>query len=99
MIYHIGTFKLADKARASEAADLLLKLKDIVPGTADYKVGINFTDKPTAATVCIIGAFETKEDFEAYMAHPVHTAEVAPKIAELCNHEYIERMASCDFEA
>jgi len=98
MVWHIGTFKLADPEKAQEAVDLLYKLKDIVPGTIDYKVGINLMQSPTAATVCLIGVFDSKETLEAYMNHPVHIEEVGPAIIEMCNYEILERMTSCDME-
>lgn len=98
MIYHVGMFKLVDPSRAQEAVELLYRLKDVVPGTIDYKVGANFVNKPTAATVCLIGVFDSKETLTAYMEHPVHTKEVAPLIGEMCNNEYVERMVSCDMD-
>ena len=98
MVCHVATFKLAEPSRAQEAADALWRLKDIVPGTMDYKVGINFKDSPTNASLCLIGVFDTKEHFEEYMNHPVHIEEVAPAVIELCDYEIIERMVSCDFE-
>ena len=98
MVYHVATFKIVDTSRAQEAADALWRLKDIVPRTIDYKVGINFKETPATAAVCIVGIFDNKEHLEEYMNHPIHTDEVAPVVAELCDYEIIERMVSCDFE-
>lgn len=98
MIYHVATFKLPDPSKAQEAADALWRLKDVAPGTVDYKVGIHYkTVTPTAAAVAIVGVFEDEAALDAYMSHPVHTDEVAPILAELCDYEVIERMVSTDF--
>lgn len=99
MICHVGIFKLVDPTRAQEAVDALWRLKDIVPGTVDYKVGAHcFQRTPTNADVCLVGVFDTEESFQAYMNHPIHTDEVAPVLAELCDYEIIERMISCDIK-
>ncbi len=98
MIYHVATFKLVDPSKAQEAADALWRLKDVAPGTIDYKVGIHYaTVTPTTAAVAIVGVFDTEEHFQMYMNHPIHTDEVAPVLAELVDYEIIERMVSTDF--
>ncbi len=98
MIWHVATFRLTDPSTADQAAKALWRLRDIVPGTIDYQVGISFIDTPTTAKVCAVGKFTDMQAFDAYMNHPVHTDEVAPLLAELVNYEIIERMVSCDFE-
>lgn len=98
MICHVGTFKLADPNRAEEAIEAIMRLKDIVPGTMNYVAGKCFFPTPTNADVCLIGVFDTKEHYNEYMNHPIHTDEVAPFLIELCDYEIIERMRSCCFE-
>ena len=98
MIWHVATFRLVDPSKAQEAADLLSRLKDIVPGIVEYRVGIDFAKAPNSAAVCLVSKFENREAFDAYMNHPVHPDEVAPDLGELVDYEVLERMASTDFE-
>lgn len=98
MIVHVGTFKLVDKSKKQEAVDLINKLRDIVPGMVDYKVGANMADTPTSFDVCLIGVFEDKAALDAYNNHPVHVDIVGPGLVEMCDYEIMERMGSCDFE-
>jgi len=98
MVWHVATFRLVDPSKAEEAAGLLRRLENIVPGIIEYQVGIDFMKAPNSADVCLVGKFDSRESFDAYMNHPVHTDEVAPDLIELVDYEIIERMASTDFE-
>jgi len=82
----------------STAAELLKSLKDVAPGTIDYKVGINFRKGPASAEVCPIGVFEDRQAFDTYMSHPHHRNVVSPGISKLIGGDFTARASSCDFE-
>lgn len=97
MVWHVATFKLDDRSKAQEAADILYTLKDVVPGIVGYTVGVDFVGKANSADVCLVGVFKDKETFEAYMKHPHHTNVVSPAVMGMIGGDYITKTTSCDF--
>jgi hypothetical protein len=53
------------------------KLLDI-PGIVDIAIGKNFGERSRGFDYCMRVTFETREDLDAYEAHPIHADVVVP---------------------
>lgn len=72
MIRHIYLFKLKDKAKLQEAADMMMTLKEHVPYMTDIEVGIDFKGADNSYELCELCTFENREDFERFGTDPYH---------------------------
>ena len=79
----IGTFKPEiDGATKAEELDVLRAIKEKVSGVVDLQVGLSTGWIGSENSVVMTVDFETKEDFDNFIAHPYHTDYVAKKGAE-----------------
>lgn len=79
----IGTFKedISDANKAEEL-DILRAIKENVSGVVDLQVGLSTGWVGSENSVVMTVDFATKEDFDAFIAHPYHTGLVSQKGAE-----------------
>ncbi len=94
MITHIVLIKLKD---SNEEAIIGLKnklmgMKGKIEELKDISVGADFVHAEISYDVALIAQFNTKEDLNAYIAHPAHT-EVG-KYVEAVQ----DKIAAVDFE-
>lgn len=95
MITHIVLIKLKD---SNEEAIISLKnklmgMKGKIEELKDITVGADFVHAEISYDVALIAQFNTKEDLNAYIAHPAHIE--AGKYVEAVQ----DKIAAVDFEA
>jgi hypothetical protein len=84
MIVHNLMLKLKDRSEASicKAKDVLLGMKGKIEPLRDVQVEADMRHAPTSYDLMLVAHFDSMEDFEAYLVHPVHV-EVARYVAEV----------------
>lgn len=73
MIRHIYLFKLKNKEKVQEAADVLMTLKEKIDYIQDIEVGIDFKRAENSYELCELCTFKNREDFERFGSDPYHT--------------------------
>jgi len=79
MIVHIVMFQFKEahkKANIIQAKQMLENLMGAVPSLKSIDVGLNFSEEDRAMDLSIITSFASREDLEAYAAHPEHVKVV-----------------------
>ncbi|MDR0641569.1 MAG: Dabb family protein [Treponema sp.] len=92
MIVNNLLFKLKDSSREKleEAKNVLSGLKGSIPALLDSRVELDINAGKSAYDIMVINSFNSPEDMQAYLEHPVHikAAEyITPameKAASLC---------------
>jgi hypothetical protein len=81
MVKHIVFWKLKDKALGkskTENARLIKEkleaLNGRIPGLLSLEVGFDFSQTHDSADIALCSTFANREDLDAYMEHPEHTA-------------------------
>ena len=76
MITHIILLKLKDTGRDNIAGmkDRLLGMQGQIECLRDIAVGVDFVHAPISYDVAMIAHFASREDLDAYLAHPAHAA-------------------------
>lgn len=99
MIKHIVMWRFQENAGGHSKTDNLKAAKealDTLPSKIlkiqDYQVGINFVESDAAYDMVLISAFQSKDDLDAYRAHPDHVA-----VAQFVKSIVYER-ATVDYE-
>ena len=94
MIDHVIAFKAPNLDAAAEQ-ELFAKLAELqhVPGVRGFALGRNFGDRSRGFDVCMRITFDTREDLDAYEAHPIHKDVVA------YNRKVTEEHICFDFES
>ncbi|GBG55872.1 stress responsive protein [Sporomusaceae bacterium FL31] len=84
MITHIVVLKLNDTSKdgIDEMKNRLLGMKGEIEYLQDITVGVDFMHAPISYDIVMIAHFDSKEDLDAYIAHPVHV-EVGRYIEEI----------------
>lgn len=84
MITHIVALKLNDTGKESIDAlkKRLLGMKGQIKYLRDISVGVDFVHAPISYDIVMIAHFDSKEDLDAYIKHPVHV-EVGKYIEEI----------------
>ncbi len=79
MIDHVIVFKPLPGLTPEDEAKLWSRLRELadLPGVVDYALGRNFGDRSRGFDVCMRVTFRTREDLDAYEAHPGHLDVVA----------------------
>ncbi len=75
MIRHILLFRFnedIDQVIRTEMVERLQGLEELCPTIGKWSIGVNFADSPSAYDVVEIGDFASREDLDAYKAHPAH---------------------------
>ena len=75
MIKHIVLWRLKDADKSANALIIKEKLEALqgkIPQLLKAEVGINFNPADNAADVALYSEFASREDFEAYVIHPLH---------------------------
>jgi len=81
MIEHMVWIKFRDgvsEERVGEHMAALAGLADNVPGIVDLKIGENFCDHSGGYTHGLLIQFESRQNLDAYVAHPNHVAVAQP---------------------
>ena len=85
MVKHIVMWKLKDgpdkKERAEKIKRLLEDLRGKIPGLIQIEVGIDFSNTPASADICLYSELESREALQQYQVHPLHEA-VKPVVTE-----------------
>ena len=94
MIDHVIAFKAPD-LDADEEKELFAKLAELahVPGVREFSLGRNFGARSRGFDVCMRITFDTREDLDAYEAHPIHREVVA------YNRQVTQEHICFDFES
>lgn len=90
MVKHIVVWRLADTPDKMEKAKAIKEnleaLKSKIEYIKEISVNMNFNETESASDIVLETVFETKEDLNAYIAHPDHKAVganyVRPNVAE-----------------
>ncbi|MCF7916815.1 MAG: Dabb family protein [Candidatus Omnitrophica bacterium] len=89
MIKHIVFWKIKDSYQGknkeeliSEAKEMLVNLKTLIPEIKKIEVGSNISSSPAALDLALYSEFATEEDLNLYRDHPEHqkVAEYIKKI-------------------
>jgi hypothetical protein len=79
MIKHIVMFKLKDEAEGNRKEENARKIKEILDALPKkisqiklYEVGINISESPSAADLCLVSGFQSVDDLNKYRVHPDH---------------------------
>lgn len=72
MIKHVYLYKLTDKARAQEAAGMLMTMEDRIPSVAKVETGIDFSGAAASFDLLEMVCCPTEEDFRAFCVDPYH---------------------------
>jgi hypothetical protein len=79
MVKHIVMFRLPEKYKGEERTKNILEIKqrlEALPAQIEtikfFRVGLNFTDLPTAFELVIDSDFENKEGLQYYAVHQAH---------------------------
>ncbi|MBD3226370.1 MAG: Dabb family protein [Caldithrix sp.] len=79
MFKHIVMWKMKEKAEGRSKLDnikemkkRILQLPSQIKQIEIYEVGIDELQGPTSSDICLISAFNSKEDFQIYRDHPKH---------------------------
>jgi len=94
VIDHVIAFKAPSLDPEAEKA-LFAKLAELqhVPGVRAFALGKNFGARSRGFDVCMRITFDSREDLDAYEAHPVHKDVVA------YNRQVTEEHICFDFES
>jgi heme-degrading monooxygenase HmoA len=94
VIDHVIAFK-APGLDAESENELFAKLGELreVPGVREFSLGRNFGDRSRGFDICMRITFDTREDLDAYEAHPLHKEVVA------YNRKVTEEHICFDFES
>jgi stress responsive alpha/beta barrel protein len=94
VIDHVIAFK-APGLDPTQEKELFAKLGELrqVPGVREFALGRNFGERSRGFDVCMRITFETREDLDAYEAHPIHKDVVA------YNRKVTEEHICFDFES
>ena len=76
MIKHIVVWKMKDGVSAEQKAEMKARL-EVLQGTINELIYIEIGIDAGAETMSLISTFESKEDLDAYQAHPAHQGVVA----------------------
>lgn len=76
MVNHIVFFSMnEDQHKANNLQQLKIRLESL-PDKIDIlehlEVGLNFSQSPKAADLCLMTQFRTKDDLDTYRTHPAH---------------------------
>jgi hypothetical protein len=79
-------WRLSDRSpdRIEEFTGLLRSLEGNVPSLEAIEVGVNWLDDPQAFDIVLITRFASRQDAEAYRAHPFHRG-VAGRLAAMAS--------------
>ncbi|MFE6075161.1 Dabb family protein [Paenibacillus sp. NPDC057886] len=81
MITHVFVTKLKNRNEETinNVKNKLLGMKGKIEHLKDLSVGVDFTHTQISYDIAMVAQFNSKEDFNAYLAHPAHL-EVAKYI-------------------
>lgn len=74
MIRHIVMWQLHDPTEAPRFKELLDSCKGLVPGMAEFDVGIRSDALEANVDVVLVSSFTDREALDAYQNHPHHKA-------------------------
>ncbi len=83
MFRHIVLLKLVDSttpAEITEIRDALRGLPEVIDEIRHYEIGIDRGLAEGNASICVVGDFDSPEDYLAYANHPAHLALIAERI-------------------
>lgn len=88
-------YKLKDSSpeACEEAKELLMSMSGKVEQLKSIFAGIDTIRSPRSYDVILECVFDSREDLEAYRAHPYHTSKVKPYM-----HSVFEKSVSVDCE-
>ena len=92
VIVHNVLFKLRNKADIPAAVEVLRGMKGRIEELRHIEVGVDFLKSERSYDIALLTKFNSREDFEAYRAHPVH----APVLAHMA--QVVESAAVVDYE-
>jgi hypothetical protein len=79
MIKHIVMFKLKPEAEGKTKEENARQIKSVLDALPEniaqiklYEVGINFSESPSAADICLVSGFQSVEELNEYRIHPEH---------------------------
>ncbi|MBT2291467.1 Dabb family protein [Paenibacillus albidus] len=74
MITHVFVTKLKNRNEEtiSNVKNKLLGMKGKIEHLKDLSVGVDFTHAQISYDIAMVAQFNSKEDFNAYIAHPAH---------------------------
>lgn len=97
MVRHIVFWKLQAEANGKSAAEngkkmveLLLALKDKVPGALALEAGVDMNRTPAAWDVALYTQFPDKATLDAYQVHPEHLKVVAFIKSVTCGRSVVD---------
>lgn len=82
MIRHVVMWKLKDPADAPRFKALLDGCANLVPGIAQFEVGVRTAGLDANVDVVLVSTFETAAALDAYQNHPKHR-EVSAQLGPL----------------
>lgn len=82
MIRHVVMWKLKDPAEALRFKALLDRCAGLVPGMAQFDVGIRTEGLDANVDVVLVSTFDTAAALDAYQNHPTHR-EVSAQLGPL----------------
>jgi len=95
MIKHIVFLKLKDNSEEHKqfVKDKIMALKDKISTIKYMEVGINFADEERAYDLCLISAFDSKEDLQSYAVNPIHVEVIKylkskETVSKVVDYEY-----------
>ena len=90
-------WKIADNCDKEKTANTIKEklegLKGKIEVIKDITVGINFNETDAASDIVLVSKFDTREDLDTYIDHPLHKAVgaefVRPNVKErrVCDYE------------
>ena len=94
MIDHVICFKLPESAGSELREALKQRLSELaeIPGVVGFALGENFGHRARGFDINMRVTLETREDLDAYEAHPIHLDVVA------YNRKITEEHICFDFE-
>ena len=74
MLVHVVLMRFDDPSDAEEAVQRLRGLADQIDVVRRLSVGLNVVPDDAAYELGLVAEFESREDLDAYEAHPAHQA-------------------------
>ncbi len=94
MFYHVVLFKLKDNSQENmdKAKEILLSMEDKIPQLKKLTVGKDefFTER--SYDICLITAFNSKEELDEYQVHEYHVDYVLANLKPM-----LLKSKACDF--
>ncbi len=80
MIHHIVLFRLKPEATTEQRRQMkeaLEELKHRISQVLSIQVGPNFSSRHQGYDMMLVSSFQTRQDLEIYLNHPIHRGAVS----------------------